>query len=89
VARQLVSPKPPNDPLSGRRESIASARSAAAGSSTPEYDDIATSISADSRRRSFDDLVGTGQHRLGNRQPERLGSFEIDDQLELRRLLHG
>src|SRR6266540_4482209 len=78
-----------NAPLSGRRASIASARSAAAESSTPEYDDVATPISRESRPRSFDDLVGTGQHRLRNRQPDRLGGFEIDDQLELRRLLHG
>ena len=36
----------------------------------------------------FDDLIGAGEERLGNRQPERLGSLEVDDQLECRWLLH-
>ena len=57
--------------------------------SAAEYNDAAEPIAHDLAPRSFDDLVGTGQHGLRNRQPDRLGSFEIDDQLELRRLLHG
>jgi hypothetical protein len=35
---------------------------------------------------SFNDLVGTQQERLGDRQAERLGGREIDDKLELGRL---
>src|SRR6516225_7440422 len=36
---------------------------------------------------SFDDLVGAGEDRWRNRQAQRLGGLEVDDQLELRRLL--
>ncbi len=36
-----------------------------------------------------DHLVCPQQHRLRNRQPECLRGLEIDDQLELRRLLDG
>jgi hypothetical protein len=35
----------------------------------------------------FDDLVRPPQHRRRDREAERLGGFEVDDQLELRRLL--
>jgi hypothetical protein len=35
----------------------------------------------------FKDLVGTLQHRLRHREAKRLGSFEVDHQLELGRLL--
>ena len=35
----------------------------------------------------FDQLVGAQEEGLRDRQPERLGGLEIDDQLELRRLL--
>src|SRR2546426_6694985 len=38
---------------------------------------------------SLDDLVGPDQQRLGNRQAERPGGLEVDDQLELGRLLDG
>ena len=38
--------------------------------------------------RSFDDLVGTGEQRWRHGQPERLGGPQIDDQLELGRLLY-
>src|SRR6266849_6355239 len=34
-------------------------------------------------------LVRADQQRLWNRQPERFSSLEVDDQLELRRLLDG
>src|SRR5438132_7531741 len=37
---------------------------------------------------SLDYLVRPQQQRLRNRQPEGLGGLEIDDQLELRGLLH-
>src|SRR5215831_10402837 len=37
----------------------------------------------------FDDLIRPPQHRLRDRQAERLGGFEVDDQLELSRLLDG
>jgi hypothetical protein len=37
----------------------------------------------------LDDLIRSHQERLRDRQPERLGRFEIDDQLELRWLLDG
>jgi hypothetical protein len=37
----------------------------------------------------LDDLVRPQQQRLRNRDPERLGRLEVDDQLELRRLLDG
>src|SRR5437667_1696388 len=36
---------------------------------------------------SFDDLVGAGEDRWWDRQAERRGGLEIDDQLEFRRLL--
>jgi hypothetical protein len=35
----------------------------------------------------FEHLVGAHQERLGDSQTDRLGSLEIDDQPELRRLL--
>ena len=35
----------------------------------------------------FDHLVGERQERLGDRQAERLGGLEVDDQVELGRLL--
>jgi hypothetical protein len=36
-----------------------------------------------------DHLVRQEQERRGDRDPERLGGLQVDDQLELRRLLHG
>jgi hypothetical protein len=39
--------------------------------------------------RSFDDLVGAGEDRGRDRQPEGLGGVEIDNQLEGGRLLDG
>ena len=41
------------------------------------------------RPRLLDHLVGPPQHRLRDRQPQRLGGLEIDDQLELGGLLDG
>src|SRR5499426_3154954 len=41
------------------------------------------------RGASLDDLVGAMQKRGRDREPERLGGLEIDNQLELRRLLYG
>src|SRR5262245_65611176 len=38
--------------------------------------------------RLLDDLVRSGQDRLRDREPQRLRGLEIDDQLELRGLLH-
>src|SRR5262245_37167414 len=38
---------------------------------------------------SLDDLVSSGQDRLRDREAERLGGLEIDDQLELGGLLDG
>jgi hypothetical protein len=38
---------------------------------------------------SLNDLVRPHQERLGDRQAESLGALEVDDQLELRRLLNG
>ena len=38
--------------------------------------------------RLFDDLVGAGEDRWRDRQAERLRGFQVDDQLELNRLLH-
>ena len=37
----------------------------------------------------FDDLIRAEEHRLWNREAERLRGPEVDDQLELRGLLHG
>jgi hypothetical protein len=36
----------------------------------------------------FDHLVGAGEHNRGDIKAERLGSFEIDQELEFRRLLY-
>ena len=36
----------------------------------------------------FDHLIRPHQERLGNHQPEGLGGFQIDDELELGRLLN-
>jgi antitoxin (DNA-binding transcriptional repressor) of toxin-antitoxin stability system len=38
---------------------------------------------------SSDHLIGTAEERLGDRQPEGLGGFEVDDQSERGRVLHG
>jgi hypothetical protein len=43
---------------------------------------------ADDGFRSLNEPICLQQHRPGDRQPERPGGLEIDDQLELRRLLH-
>src|SRR4051812_18402870 len=40
------------------------------------------------RGGSLDDLVGTGEHGLRHGEPQGLRGLEIDDQLELGRLLH-
>ena len=42
-----------------------------------------------SRRGSANHLVRLEEEGRGNREAERLGRLEVDDQLELRRLLHG
>jgi len=41
------------------------------------------------RQWLLNDLVRPPQHRLWDRQSERLGSLEVDHELELRRLLYG
>jgi hypothetical protein len=38
---------------------------------------------------SLDHLVRANEDGLGDHQPERLGSFEVEDKLELGRLFHG
>jgi hypothetical protein len=43
---------------------------------------------ADIAARLFDHLAGEGEQFLRHRQPERLGCFEIDDQVEFCRLHH-
>src|SRR4030095_1293370 len=61
------------------------------------YDGIEHPANPSAARRSwprwsstlFDDLVGPQQQRLRNREAECLGGLEVDDQLELRRLLDG
>jgi len=40
-------------------------------------------------RMLFDDLVGEVEDRGRDRQAERLGGLQVDDQLEPRRLLNG
>ena len=40
-------------------------------------------------RLLFDNLVGAGEEHRRNRQAERFCSFEVDHQLELRRLFDG
>ena len=39
--------------------------------------------------RLSDHLIRLEQECRGEREPERLGSLEVEDQLELGRLLHG
>jgi len=39
------------------------------------------------RAASFDHLVGAGEQRNWEREPERLGSLEVDDQLDFSGLL--
>src|SRR5207245_2452959 len=59
-------------------------------SSRPEtIGDLISRVGRVGRARLLDDLIRPQQHRLWDRQADRLGGFEIDDQLELRRLLHG
>jgi len=41
------------------------------------------------RARRLDDLVRSHENRLRDREAERLGGLEVDDQLELSRLLDG
>jgi hypothetical protein len=36
----------------------------------------------------FDHVVGAGEERFGNRKADLFRSFDVDDQLELRRLLY-
>jgi hypothetical protein len=43
---------------------------------------------AELRVPSFDDLVGAGEDQGRDRQAEHLGSLQVDDQLECRRLLY-
>jgi hypothetical protein len=38
---------------------------------------------------SFDDLVGAGEQRWRNFEAEGLGSFQVDDEFEFRRLFYG
>src|SRR5882762_7751081 len=38
---------------------------------------------------SVDHLIGTGEQRLGNREPDVLGSLMIDNEFEFRRLIVG
>jgi hypothetical protein len=40
-------------------------------------------------RRSFDDLIRPQQQRLGDRQAERFGRLEVDDQFKRDGLFHG
>src|SRR6266851_10111631 len=42
-----------------------------------------------SRLFLFDDLVGTGEQGLRHRKAERLGGFQVDEELKSRGLLHG
>ena len=42
-----------------------------------------------SRAALFDHLVGAGEQRFGDREPKRPGGDEVDDQIELGRLLDG
>src|SRR5215469_1648504 len=44
---------------------------------------------ANSVRWLFNHLVGASEERLGDRNAKGVGGLEVDDQLELRRLLDG
>src|SRR5437899_5108929 len=46
-------------------------------------------LSDDTKPGLLDDLIRPPQQRVRDRQAERLGSLEVDDELKLRRLLDG
>ena len=50
---------------------------------------LAYEASAGSRRLLLDHLVGRRQQRFRDGEAEGLGGLEVDDQLDLRDLLHG
>src|SRR5439155_17477767 len=62
------------------------AAAAAASTRTPK---INCGISSARSLHLLDDLVRPEQERLRHRESERLGGLEVDDQLELGRLLDG
>src|SRR5215211_6858674 len=52
-------------------------------------DRVLIAVEGVSRRGSLDHLVRLEEKARRNREAEGLGSLEVDDQLELHRLLHG
>ena len=70
-------------------EAITGAHLAPVGTEA-DWATVAGRVSVSSRlTSSANHLIGLEEERRGNGQAEHLGRLEVDDQLELHRLLHG
>src|SRR5262249_39314771 len=74
---------PPNNVMNSRRLARNSIRKRFGINGAP----VSSTPVRSAHGNSFDHLVGAGQERFGDRQPERLGGRQIDHEIELSRLL--